>query len=112
MTRRIPGPARAVAVIALLYLFLGGIKLLEAGITEKRFYGLAFLSGQPPVGGVVCGSPCHGAGAVFVGHHLDDCCARRKQRVERRSRRADDHGGQHRDDSNEHSGIAWSRSPI
>jgi len=32
VSRRIPGPARALLVVALLYLFLGGVKLLESGI--------------------------------------------------------------------------------
>ncbi|MCH7670398.1 MAG: Na/Pi symporter [Acidobacteria bacterium] len=57
MTRRIPGPARAVAVIALLYLFLGGIKLLEAGITEfgSDFTDSLFSQVNHPLAGLFVG---------------------------------------------------------
>jgi sodium-dependent phosphate cotransporter len=56
-TSRLPGPARALLVIFLLYLFLGGVKLLESGIKGlgSDFTDALFESVSNPVAGVFVG---------------------------------------------------------
>ncbi len=54
---RLPGPLRAVLVIALLYLFLGGVKLLETGIKGlgSDFTDALFESVTNPLAGLFVG---------------------------------------------------------
>jgi solute carrier family 34 (sodium-dependent phosphate cotransporter) len=57
MSRRIPGPARALVVVALLYLFLGGVKLLESGIKSlgSDFTDALFSSVDNPLAALFVG---------------------------------------------------------
>lgn len=54
---RLPAPARAVVVLGLLYLFLGGVKLLESGIKGlgSEFTDTLFESVANPVAGLFVG---------------------------------------------------------
>ena len=54
---RLPGPLRALIVIGLLYLFLGGVKLLETGIKGfgSDFVDALFESATNPVAGLFVG---------------------------------------------------------
>ena len=99
----LPALVRAALVIGFLYLFLGGVKLLERGSRD-----LAKTSPIPcsrmlqPRSRPFRRHPGHGPRAIVVGYHRNNRRSGGQRSSERRDCRAHDHGRQHRYHGHQH----------